>query len=231
MRIEVHKQEIRAVLSFRERARFFANKRWEKEAHRGVIDAGRKTKTFVQRVVFRQMGLKQGNYQRVVAGNTRGNSSKRLTYEIFGVIGGQNIQQYVGLRVLASSGTAARQFNASRSIADKGFVRSGVWNAPRTFKRSFSSPTGGLYAMLPGNLKVAPRILWTRGSNADQPRDAQGRFASDGSPKTYGKLRRLYGGSLMKEIPKDQSLAVFLREGPRLLEQSVGKRMAKLMRY
>ena len=72
-------------------------------------------------------------------------------------------------------------------------------------------------------------MLWTYGLKPNQPRGEGGRFASQG--KTYGKIRTLYGPSLMMEIPEDLSLATFMKEGPPLLEQAVMKRVAKLMRF
>ncbi|NKW09957.1 hypothetical protein HGG76_11650 [Ochrobactrum tritici] len=41
----------------------------------------------------------------------------------------------------------------------------------------------------------------------------------------YGKIRRLFGPALMKEIPEDESLNTFLVVGPQQLELHVGKRI------
>ena len=54
--------------------------------------------------------------------NTRGTPKRaELAFEIYGVTGGQWIEEYKGLQALKSAG----------GQADTGSVRSGVWNAPR----------------------------------------------------------------------------------------------------
>ena len=226
MRLVVKKQNIHLVLSMRERAQLLGNGRWREEAFRGVVDAGRMTKTRVQRSTKKQMALLK--YSPVVAG-TRGTPVRtKLAYEIYSYKGGLPVQEYAGLRAVSEKGRAAKRFNASRSIDDRGFVRSGVWNAPRTFKRSFAA-NGGFYAMLPPKDGIkAPRILWTHDDRSWQPRDAGGRFGETGTK--YGKVRRLFGGALRKELVKDQALATFYKVGPVLLEQKVTKRMARFLK-
>ena len=64
---------------------------------------------------------------------------------------------------------------------------------------------------------------------ACQPRDASGRFAPSG--RTYGRVRRLFGPSLMKEIVKDEALATFERVGPPLLADKVLARMNRLLDF
>ncbi|THK38665.1 hypothetical protein EHS39_09160 [Ensifer sp. MPMI2T] len=232
MRIIRSGTKLHLVLSFRDMARHLASERGRTELHRGVIDAGRKVKTRVQRATVHQMALKAGNYQSYVVAGTRGVPRKAtLSYEIFGVKGGSKIENYKGLMSVKSGGRAARRMNAGRKIFDQGTVRSGVWNNPRVFKRSFAN-AGGFFAMRPpsaGTSSVAPKALWTYGLKPGQPRGADGRFTPRGV--RYGKVRRLFGPSLMKEIPKDESLAIFLKDGPVLLEQAVSKRLTKLMRF
>jgi hypothetical protein len=227
LRLVVKKQNIRLVLTMQERAKLFANGRWRTEAFRGVVDAGRRTKTQVQRSAFKQMAMLKYGF---VAQNTRGTPRQaKLAYEIYALKGGQRIEEYAGLRALATRGKTARRFNVDRDVSDKGFVRSGVWNKPRTFKRSFAT-NGGFFAMLPGGTRTtAPKSMWTYGSKPDQPRDPLGRFASPG--RKYGKIRRLYGGALRKEIGKDQALATFHRVGPAMLEQKVTKRLARFLKF
>ncbi|MBC6714780.1 hypothetical protein H9Q09_01090 [Aurantimonas sp. DM33-3] len=231
-RIVVQKTNVKLVLSLRDRAALFGRGDWKKHANRGVIDAGRKTKTQVQRAVYRQMALKEGHYQRYVVSGTRGIPRKaQLAYEIFGVPGGQRIEIYKGLRAMKMSGAAAARFNSGRGAGDAGSVRSGVWNNPRVFKRSFATGSG-FFALLPksaGGSGTAPKALWTFGAKPDQNRDDRGRFASSGI--RYGKVRRLYGPALQKEIPKDASLATFLAVAPVELEQKVMKRLTPLMRF
>ncbi|CCF19151.1 protein of unknown function [Pseudorhizobium banfieldiae] len=232
MRIVKRGTNLFLVLRMRDMARHLSNDRGRTELHRGVIDAGRRMKTINQKTVQRQMALKPGNYGSYVVAGTRGIPRKKtLSYEIFGVKGGAKIEQYKGLMSVKSSGRAARRMNAGRVTSDRGTVRSGVWNNPRVFKRSFATGTG-FFAMRPpsaGTSSRAPKALWTYGSKPGQPRGADGRFAPSGT--RYGKVRRLFGPSLMKEIPKDDSLDVFLRHGPALLERHVGKRLTKLMRF
>lgn len=227
MRVVVKKQNVHLIITMQERARLLASGRWKTEAFHGVVDAGRRTKTHVQRAVHKQMATKQYSF---TAQNTRGTPRKtELAYEIYALKGGQSIEIYKGLQALTPKGRTAKRYNASRGIDDAGFVRSGVWNAPRTFKRSFSA-NGGFFAMLPGatNSK-APKALWTFGSKPGQPRGPGGKFAPSG--KRYGKIRRLFGPAIRKEIVKDQALATFERVAPKLLEEKVVKRVAKLIQF
>lgn len=232
MRIVQRGQNLHLILSFRDMAKHLTNERGRTELHRGVIDAGRKVKTKVQRAVNRQMALKPGNYNSYVVAGTRGVPRKEnMSFEIFGVKHGTRIENYKGLMSVKQGGRAARRMNKGRDAGNKGTVRSAVWNNPRVFKRSFATGTG-FFAFRPasaGTSKGTPKALWTFGLKEGQPRGAGGKFASSG--KTYGKVRRLFGPSLMKEIPKDDSLAVFIADGPKLLEAAVSKRLTKLMRF
>ena len=231
MRLVASGNFVKGVLSYRETVQALRSKRFRTEAHRGVIDAGRKVKTRIQHVVYKQMALKPGKYTSYVVSNTRGvPKSGNLSFEIYGVKGGIKVENYKGLRVLKSGGKAAAAMNANKTSADKGFVKSGVWNSPRTFKRSFGAAKG-YFAVLPGggSSSRAPKALWTFGRKPNQPRSGDGKFAK--SSTTYGKIRRLFGPSLMKEIPKDQSLQTFRKEAPPLLKKHVEKRIAKFMRF
>lgn len=228
MHVTIGRSNLRALKSFERMVDRLGDKRWKNEMFRGVVDAGRKTKTRVQKAVAKQMALKPGNYNGYVVAGTRGTPRKEiLAFDIYGVKGGTDIEKYRGLR----SVKASSKLNVGRKGLERGMVRSGVWNNPRVFKRSFEAG-GRFYAMLPasaGASKRAPKALWTYGLKPDQPRGAGGRFASSG--KTYGKIRALYGPSLMKELPEDESLATFMTVGPALLEQAVSKRVAALVRY
>lgn len=229
MHIVVGKSNLRALKSFEKMAALIGSARTRTELMRGVIDAGRKTKTPVQRAVFKQMGLKAGNYNSHVVAGTKGIPRKEiLAYDIFGVKAGAKIEAYKGLR----SVSRGNKLNVGRQQAERGMVRSGVWNNPRIFKRSFEGNAGGFYAIRPasaGTSTRAPKPLWTFGLKAAQPRGERGRFASPNVQ--YGKVRKLFGPSLMKEIPEDQSLATFMTVGPVHLEQAVVKRVSKLMRF
>lgn len=201
------------------------------ELHRGVIDAGRKTRTQVQRAVAQQMAVNAGGYRGYVVPNMRGISrSSQLSFEIRGSGKGAPIETYKGLRALSPRGRVATAMKKGRSGIDKGFVRSGVWNSPRTFKRSFAQ--GGMFlALIPasGGSGRLPKALWTYGHKPNQPRDAHGRFGPSG--QAGFKIRKLYGPALGKELDKDQSLQTFLTFGPAELEVQVSKRIAKLIRY
>lgn len=229
MRVVVGRSNLRSLKGFIKLADLLASNRAQAELFRGVIDAGRKTKTPVQKAVFRQMALKPGNYNSHVVAGTRGVPRRELlAYDIFGVKGGAKIEAYKGLRSVGRGNA----LNKGRRGTDRGEVRSGVWNNPRIFKRSFEGNAGGFYAMRPasaGTTSRAPKALWTFGLKVAQPRGARGRFESPNVQ--YGKVRKLFGPSLMKEIPEDQSLITFLTVGPVNLEQAVMKRVTKLMRY
>lgn len=229
MRIIVGRAGLKPMNGFIKLADLLASNRAQTELFRGVVDAGRKTKTPVQKAVFRQMALKAGYYNSYVVAGTRGVPRRELlAYDIFGVKSGARIEAYKGLRSVGRG----NKLNKGRRGGDRGEVRSSVWNDPRIFKRSFVGNGGGFFAMRPasaGTSTRAPKALWTFGLKVAQPRGARGRFASPNVQ--YGKVRRLFGPSLMKEIPEDQSLVTFLTVGPTNLEQAVMKRVTKLMRY
>ncbi|OXS99097.1 hypothetical protein B7H23_12900 [Notoacmeibacter marinus] len=198
-----------------------ADGRSKKDAQRGLIDAARRTRTASARAVKKQAGFKRyGDVREAIF--TRNVSP--LVVEIGSVQGGQPVEEYKGLRSMKAGGAAARRIGGD----DTGNVRSGVWNNPRVFKRSFAA-NGGFFAVLPGQSKRAPRVLWTYGSKPDQPRDSGGRFASSG--RTYGPVRRLLGPAVNKELVKDDSLRTFRKTTGRELKLQVGKRMSKLMRF
>jgi hypothetical protein len=228
MRIVRTGKNLQLIGNFEKMAERLASARAKRELHRGVVDAGRKVKTKVQKVVTQQMALRPGNYQSYVVAGTRGISRPGLlAFDIFGVKGGTDIEEYRGLKAVKRS----NRLNLGRRGAERGTVRSGVWGNPRVFKRSFATEEG-FYALRPaseGTSSKAPKIFWTYGLKTGQPRGADGRFASSGV--RYGKVRRLFGPALLKEIPEDQSLDVFLREGPALLEIAVSKRLERLMKF
>ncbi len=221
MKIITKVQNGRALHEFAIVVEGLASPRMRKELHRAVIDAGRQVKTKVQKAVTQQMALKPGNYQSYVVKHTRGvPQEKMLAYSIFSQRGGLPIERYNGLRSVKS-----------KAGTEQGGVKSAVWNSPRTFKRSFASGES-FFAMRPasaGKAIIAPRILWSTGLKPGQPRDQDGRFMSTG--KTYGKVRRLFGPALSKEIPVGDSLEIFYREAPKILDAAVQKRLTKLVRY
>lgn len=214
------------VVKFREAAERLASKQGRMELYRGVVDAGRKVKTPVQKTVVKQMNLKPGQYQSYVVANTRGVGRQPiLAYDIFSVKGGIKAENYRGLR----SVRAGSKLNQTIAKGDRGTVRSDVWNNPRIFKRSFEK-NGRFYMMRSREDGVkAPRILWTRDDRSWQPRSSNGRFASTGTK--WGKIRQLYGPALSQEIPQDDSAEMFEALGPKLLEEAVARRVTKLMRF
>ncbi|MBO6755738.1 MAG: hypothetical protein JJ902_05395 [Roseibium sp.] len=230
MRIEVQ-LKTKHLMTFRKRVEFLANGKWRAEAHRGVVDAGRRTKTQVQKAVKKQMAVAPGHYQSYVVANTNGISRPgNLSFEISARKKGAKVQIYKGLRALSTQGRTAKRYNAGRDEFDRGFVKSSVWNAPRTFKRSFARE-GGFFALRPSTKTSAtlPKEFWTFGSKPDQPRDSKGRFRSKG--RRGFLVRALYGPALGKELDKDLSLKTFLQVGPVELERHVVKRMAKILKY
>ena len=230
MRIVATFADRKTLRSFERMAGNLADGKWKREAHRGVIDAGRKTKTKVQKAVFKQAGFRPGTYSSNVVAHTRlGTDEPTLSARIFAVRGGVDIDEYRGLRVVKPKG----------GKVEAGSVKSGVWNAPRVFKRSFSaeSSTGyfgrggtGFFALLPGKARSsAPPEFWTFGTKQEQKRDSRGRFVA--GEARYGRKRRLYGASLRDEIGKGETLATFEKVAPAELEIKVTKRMAKLIRF
>lgn len=219
---------ISAILSYREMILALGSQKARTEMMRGVIDAGRKVRTPVQKAVTAQMNLKPGNYVKYVVANVRGVPRQQLlAFDIFSVKGGIEVDNYRGLTVVSRG----NRLNLGRRGADRGVVKSAVWNNPRIFKRSFEAQ-GDVYAMRPvseGTSTRAPKIFWTFGKKPNQPRKGDGRFASPGVK--YGKVRRLFGPALNKELTEDSSLDTFLRLGPPILEEQVMKRLTKLMRY
>lgn len=228
MRLVVGKSGLGSLEDFTRLSAKLSSGKLGQELHRGVVDAGRRTKTPVQKAVMVQMALKPGKYQSYVVAGTRGVSRKEiLAYDIFGVKGGAPITDYLGLK----SVKASSRMNNGLAAGDRGTVRSSVWNNPRIFKRSFATDAN-FYAMLPpgeGASTRAPKAFWTFGRKPKQPRGAMGRFAKSGTK--YGKVRKLFGPSLMKELPEDVSLATFYAVAPIHLEREVGKRLNKLMRF
>ena len=228
MRIVRTGSNLQLIGRFEKLAERLASQRAKVELQRGVVDAGRKIKTKVQRAVTHQMALRSGNYQSYVVAGTRGVSRPAiLAFDIFGVKGGTDIEEYRGLKAVRRG----NRLNLGRKSMERGTVRSAVWNNPRVFKRSFATDSG-FYAIRPaseGTTTRAPKIFWTYGHKPGQPRGGDGRFAA--SNVQYGKIRRLFGPALLKEIPQDESLNVFLRDGPVLLEQAITKRVTKLMRF
>jgi hypothetical protein len=193
---------------------------WKREAHRGVIDAGRRTETKVLKAEQQQLGLR--TYGALRSRVRHASDDANLSYSITSAAGGQRIEEYRGLRALKSSG---------RALGATGLVSAAPWNAPRTFKRSFAA-NGGFFAMLPGGgSKKAPRMLWTPGVKVGQKRDDHGRFIISGSARTFGPIRRLFGASIKKELVRGETLETFNTVAPAMLVEKVVPRMEKLLRF
>jgi hypothetical protein len=228
--VVVAKVDLKGFTTFADRVRLAQSGNFRLEMSRAVEDAGRKSKTKVQRAVYQQMAVLPGHYQGYVVANTRGVPNRgALSYTISASMKGTDIRIYKGLRALKSGGAAAKRFNMNRNAADAGTVRSGVWNNPRTFKRSFEQ--GGEYlALIPSGGKRSsaslPRSMWTFGRK-NQPRSATGQFVSKG--RQGFRIRRLYGPALGKELGKGQSAQTFDQFATLELEKQVWKRLQKML--
>ena len=90
----------RGVREFYQVVRIFANGQWKLEAYRGVIEAGRKTKTKYQRADHPQMGTKPGQYQGYVFANTKERVKRsNLSHTISESANGTDVEIYTSLRV------------------------------------------------------------------------------------------------------------------------------------
>lgn len=206
------------------------NKTVQRELHRGVIDAGRKTRTQVRKAVREQMGVAPGSYTSYVVANTGLRSGGNLQVSIWASAKGGQITDFKGLKALSPKGRLARRTNKGKNFP--GLVRSEVWNQSRVFKRSFAQ-NGGYFALIrasgaPSN-STMPRAFWTADNHLTQPRDAMGRFADTGAQKW--RLRRLRGPAINKELDKGQSLHVFMTFGPAELERQTNKRIDRILKW
>lgn len=210
-------------------------KRFREEAYRGLRDAGRKMLTMVRKTARTQMNLRPGYYGSYIVAQTMGRPIKGnpMRYDIEGGTKGGYIPMYGGLK---GGRKLRRKDGYNIQDLEKGRVYSEVWNVGRIFKRSFATP-GGWYALRPGNSLRAPRLLWTYGRKPNQGRDSFGRFMPTG--KRYGKVRKLFGPSLYKELRDANRVKRgpnwihirFMREAPVELELQVMKRVTKLMTF
>lgn len=229
MRIIVEKR-LRNLVEFKRISQYMGQKRFMTELGRGVIDAGRKVRTKVRKSVKEQMAVAPGSYQSYVVANTGLRNHGPLAIGIWASAKGGQITDFKGLRALVAGGRASRI--ANRGQAFKGQVRSGVWNSPRVFKRSFHA-TGGYFALIRADgarsNSTMPRAFWTHDSRSNQPRDGQGRFAETGAQKW--RVRRLRGPAINKELDKGQTLHTFLTFGPEELERQTMKRIERILKW
>ncbi|MBN9310989.1 hypothetical protein, partial [Devosia sp.] len=80
---------------FQDIPRLISRPNFRLELHRGVIDAGRKTRTQVQRAVAQQMAVTAGGYRGYVVPNMRGISKPSdLSFTIRGTGKGSPIETY-----------------------------------------------------------------------------------------------------------------------------------------
>lgn len=131
------------------------SKNARREMERGLINGGDKLRTEVRRALQEQTGvLRYGTITR----NTRGYLDKGgLAYVIVASGSGLPIKEFR----TSASGRArygdyrdqkrdgAGRFGGLKSKG--GGVTSAVWNAPRTFQRSYKRKDGGFVAALPGS--------------------------------------------------------------------------------
>lgn len=216
---------------FEKLAARLATPRALKSLHQGVINAGRKTKTQVQRAVRDQMAVAPGSYQKYVVANMRFRSNQAaMSATISASQKGGEITDFKGLKSLSSKGRAVRRYNPGKSF--RGTIRSEVWNKARVFQRSFLGSSGKYLALIRGGGKsnsTMPKEFWTHDSRSWQARSADGRFAKMGAQKW--RVRRLRGPALNKELDQGQSVAKFLSFGPAELERQIEKRLETIMKW
>ncbi|MFN3130569.1 hypothetical protein [Roseibium sp.] len=180
--------------------------RFKRELGRAVADAGRKTKTRVQRKVKQQGGFRLA---RDVSQNTQGVSELgALRYRIFSNQRGMTLGHYKGLRSLKRGG-----------------IKTGIWNAPRTFESGYAE--SGRYFIPKGE---GERRRITFGHKPNQPRDGRGRFAVSKIKYASGR-HELFGPAVRSELGRDDSLREFKTFAPAELGRQVQKRITKLLRY
>lgn len=168
------------------------------EMQRGLSDGGNKLRTDVSQALRDQTGVIR--YGAITSG-VRGYVNKgALSYVIAASGSGLPIRSF------RTTATGGRRFGDFRDqLRDRqgqfgelkargGGVTSAVWNAPRTFQRSFRRKDGEFVATLPGERRQ----------------------------------RKLYGPSLPKELPVDQSVATWEAGVGEILD-SVMARLEKLM--
>jgi len=223
--IERNLKELTAFIGVSKRLQ---SRDWRGELHKGVIDAGRKTRTKVSKAVSQQMNVASGHYQSYVVANMRFRSNLgAMSATISASEKGGQITDFKGLRNLKMGGRAAKRGGGGPT----GTVRSEVWGSSRVFKRSFASG-GGFFALIRANgargNSTMPKAFWTHDPTG-QARDAKGRFAATGAQKW--RTRRLRGPAINKELDKDQSLQVFLTFGPAELDRQIDKRLVKIMKW
>ena len=136
MQLIVVRQHLELVASMQESARILASRRRQQKAFRGVVDADRRTKILGSARYSQQRATKRYG---LVISNTRGTPKRaELAFEIYGVTGGQWIEEYKGLQAL------------SRRRSGRAQVRCGQGcGTPQEFQRSFAAK-GGFFTLLPG---------------------------------------------------------------------------------
>jgi hypothetical protein len=108
-RLIVEKQNVHLIVTMPERAKILASKRWQTEAFRGVIAAGRKTRTQVQKAVHNQMASR--GYS-LVSANTRGTLKRAaFAFEIWSPLRGRRNR---GLQGSACSGAVRRRHSTDQ---------------------------------------------------------------------------------------------------------------------
>lgn len=223
-------KKLHHLIAFEEVVKKVGRKAFMTELGRGVIDAGRRTRTKVRKAVKEQMAIAPGSYQSYVVANTGLRNHGPLSVGIWASAKGGQITDFKGLRSLSLKGRAIRK--ANRGMSFKGQVRSSVWNAPRVFKRSFAN-NGGYFALIRANgarsNSTMPRAFWTHDARTNQARDSQGRFADTGAQKW--RTRRLRGPAINKELDKGMTLQTFMTFGPEELERQTMKRIDRILKW
>lgn len=231
VRIVVEKR-LQNLKKFGEIAHRMGQKRTIQHLHRGVISAAKKARTRVQRALKEQMAVAPGSYQKYIVANMRFRSNQTaMSATLMASAKGGEITDFKGLKSLSGKGRVAKRANRGKSFP--GLVRSGVWNAPRVFQRSFEDG-GRFLALIPksgggGSSSTMPKAFWTHDERSWQQRGADGRFTKMGSQRW--RVRRLRGPAINKELDKGQSLATFMSYAPAELEREIEKRIVSIMKW
>lgn len=173
----------------------------------GVRKAGNKVRTIVRRELKAQTGAKR--YGTIVKA-TRSFIPAPAVYVIEGTGKGLPITEFGP--------------KASAKIDSRRFSRRQHWMfQPRVGGGRFGKmpplPNGGVTAT-PWNVAHAFKRSY---------QDEAGVFRARLPGQKSGKGRKLYGPAIWKEIVKDQTAAAFQSQGPRFLDEEVGRELRRLL--
>ena len=208
-------------------AKALASERWRTEAFRAVVDAGRRTKTQVQRAVHKQMATRRYS---MVTSNTRGTPKRAdLAYEIYAFIGGQRIEEYKGLQALAGRRQGGRQVQRRSHGWRSRHGPVGCLECRRACSSDRSQPTAVSSLCCQAATALGRRRHCGRSAGRNSSR-ATRRGASLRPVAPTVRSAGCSGRLCARSSSRMNSLATFRRVGPTMLEQKVMKRIGKYMR-